>query len=40
MMFLSDEFSSLSVAYRVVDLPLPVGPVTRIAPYGLRYTRS
>ena len=27
----------LSVAYSVVDLPEPVGPVTRIVPYGLRY---
>ena len=27
----------LSVAYSVVDFPEPVGPVTRIVPYGLRY---
>ena len=36
MMFLSSSFRMLSVEYIVVDLPEPVGPVTRIAPYGLR----
>ena len=35
MMFLSGLLTMLSVAYSVVDLPDPVGPVTRMAPYGL-----
>ena len=34
MMFLDSSFKMLSVEYIVVDLPEPVGPVTRIAPYG------
>ena len=34
MMFLDSSFRMLSVEYIVVDLPEPVGPVTRIAPYG------
>jgi len=34
MMFFSGLFRMLSAAYSVVDLPEPVGPVTRIAPYG------
>ena len=33
-MLRSAWFSSWSAAYRVVDLPEPVGPVTSIAPYG------
>jgi hypothetical protein len=32
MMFFSDEFRMLRAAYSVVDLPDPVGPVTRMAP--------
>ena len=32
MMFLSGLFTMLSVAYRVVDFPDLVGPVTRMAP--------
>ena len=32
MMFLSIELTALSAAYRVVDLPEPVGPVTSTAP--------
>ena len=28
------EFSRFRVVYRVVDFPLPVGPVTRIIPLG------
>ena len=32
MMFFSGWFSSARVAYRVVVLPLPVGPVTRTRP--------
>ena len=32
MMFLSIWLRMLSVAYSVVDLPDPVGPVTRMAP--------
>ena len=35
MMFFSGVLRMLSVAYSVVDLPDPVGPVTRMAPYGL-----
>ena len=31
----SSLFSSLRAVYRVVDLPLPVGPVTKIIPKGL-----
>src|SRR3970040_1929457 len=30
----STLFTMFNVAYSVVDLPEPVGPVTRIAPYG------
>ena len=33
-MFTPSTFSSLSAVYKVVDLPLPVGPVTRIRPSG------
>ena len=33
-MFLSIVFNSFKTAYKVVDLPLPVGPVTRIIPKG------
>ena len=40
MMLRSGLLSMLSVAYSVVDLPEPVGPVTRIVPYGLRYDAS
>ncbi len=36
----SSEFNSLSMAYRLEDLPLPVGPVTRISPVGLRIIAS
>ena len=32
MMFSSSLFSSCSAEYSVVDLPEPVGPVTRTAP--------
>jgi hypothetical protein len=32
MMLTSGLFTTLSVAYSVVDLPDPVGPVTRIMP--------
>ena len=32
MMLRSSAFSSWSAAYRVVDFPEPVGPVTRTAP--------
>ncbi len=39
-MLMSGRLIALSVAYRVVDLPEPVGPVTRIIPYGLRKLRS
>ena len=35
MMFLSSSLRMFRVAYSVVDFPEPVGPVTRIAPYGL-----
>jgi hypothetical protein len=31
-MFFSGELIAFSAAYSVVDLPEPVGPVTRIAP--------
>ena len=34
IIFNSFEFNSLSIEYKVVDLPLPVGPVTRIIPCG------
>src|SRR5438132_5586384 len=34
-MFLSVVLILCSVEYRVVVLPLPVGPLTRIMPYGL-----
>ena len=34
-MFVLPLLRMLMVAYRVVDLPEPVGPVTRRAPYGL-----
>src|SRR5438094_509868 len=40
MMLRSISFRMLSVAYSVVDLPEPVGPVTRIIPYGFRKERS
>ena len=40
MMFLSALLRMLRAAYSVVDLPEPVGPVTRIAPYGLRNDSS
>ncbi len=40
MMLRSGVFSRLSVEYSVVDLPEPVGPVTRIVPYGLVYDAS
>ncbi len=40
MMLRSSSFRMLSVAYIVVDLPEPVGPVTRIAPYGRRNDSS
>jgi hypothetical protein len=30
------SFKMLSVAYCVVGLPEPVGPVTRIVPFGFR----
>jgi hypothetical protein len=36
MMLTSGRLRMLSVAYSVVDLPDHVGPVTRMAPYGLR----
>ena len=32
IIFLSDVFNLLIKEYNVVDLPLPVGPVTRIIP--------
>jgi hypothetical protein len=35
MMFFSGELSAARVAYSVVVLPDPVGPVTRMVPYGL-----
>ena len=35
MMFRSGLLRMFRVAYSVVDLPEPVGPVTRMAPYGL-----
>ncbi|CCY61155.1 uncharacterized protein BN572_00375 [Clostridium sp. CAG:264] len=35
IMFTSSLFSSLKDVYSVVDLPEPVGPVTRIIPCGL-----
>ena len=35
MMLTSGLLTMFSVAYSVVDLPDPVGPVTRIIPYGL-----
>ena len=34
MMLTSGRLTTLRVAYSVVDLPEPVGPVTRIMPYG------
>ena len=34
IIFFSGVFNKLSIEYKVVDLPLPVGPVTRIMPYG------
>ncbi len=34
-MLTSGRLILLRVAYRVVDFPDPVGPVTRISPYGL-----
>src|SRR5690606_31484729 len=37
MTLISGRETALSVAYSVVDFPEPVGPVTRIIPYGLRY---
>jgi hypothetical protein len=40
MMFLSTSLRMLSVEYIVVDLPEPVGPVTRIAPYGFLNERA
>ncbi len=35
MTLTSGRLTMFSVAYSVVDLPEPVGPVTRIIPYGL-----
>ena len=35
MTLISGRLTTLSVAYSVVDLPDPVGPVTRIIPCGL-----
>ena len=35
MTLTSGWLTMFSVAYSVVDLPDPVGPVTRIIPYGL-----
>ena len=35
MMFFDSSLRMFRVEYIVVDLPDPVGPVTRIAPYGL-----
>ena len=32
--FVSGSLMALSVAYSVVDLPEPVGPVTRMTPFG------
>ena len=32
MMFFSGELRAVSVVYSVVDLPDPVGPVTRMVP--------
>ena len=40
MMFLSSSLRMLSVEYIVVDFPEPVGPVTRIAPYGFLNDRA
>ena len=33
--FTCSLFSALNAVYKVVDLPLPVGPVTNRIPYGL-----
>src|SRR5450756_2227753 len=40
MTLISGRETALSVAYKVVDLPEPVGPVTSIMPYGLVYDCS
>ena len=40
MMLISGRLICVSAAYSVVDLPEPVGPVTRIAPVGLRDERG
>ena len=37
MTLISGFGDAFSAAYSVVDLPEPVGPVTRIMPYGLVY---
>ncbi len=39
-MFFSAELSCVNAAYSVVDLPEPVGPVTRISPYGREMSSS
>ena len=38
-MLISGELIEATAAYRVVDFPLPVGPVTRIIPCGARMAR-
>ena len=37
MMLISGRATSPNVAYNVVDLPEPVGPVTNTMPYGRLY---
>ena len=34
MILTPSTFNSFNAVYNVVDLPLPVGPVTRISPFG------
>ena len=42
MILISDLFMDDKIAYSVVVLPLPVGPVTRIIPFGdlTRFSRK
>ena len=35
IIFVSDWFNRCKIEYTVVDLPLPVAPVTKIIPFGI-----